>query len=121
VDLIKVRRVIDLSHQVNEGTQVYPGDPAVRLESATTIAAGGVNVLLEPRGNSLVLIIEDDGVGFDPNKHTLKEKGVSMGLIGMQERAALVGGRLEIESAGGKGTTIYAKVPILALRKGEEE
>jgi len=45
VDLIKVRRVIDLSHQVNEGTQVYPGDPAVRLESATTIAAGGVNVL----------------------------------------------------------------------------
>ena len=83
--------------------------------------ARGVNVLLEPRGNSLMLIIEDDGVGFEPNKHTLKEKGVSMGLIGMQERAALVGGTLEIESAEGKGTTIYAKVPILAFGNGEKE
>jgi kynurenine formamidase len=44
VDL-KVRRVIDLSHRVDERTQVYPGDPAVRLEPATTIAADGVNVL----------------------------------------------------------------------------
>jgi kynurenine formamidase len=42
---VEVRRVIDLSHRVDEGTQVYPGDPAVRLEPATTIAADGVNVL----------------------------------------------------------------------------
>jgi kynurenine formamidase len=44
VDL-KVRRVIDLSHRVDEDTQIYPGDPAVRLEPATTITADGVNVL----------------------------------------------------------------------------
>jgi kynurenine formamidase len=42
---LEVRRVIDLSHRVDEDTQVYPGDPAVRLEPATTIAADGVNVL----------------------------------------------------------------------------
>ena len=42
---LEVRRVIDLSHRVDEETQVYPGDPAVRLEPATTIAADGVNVL----------------------------------------------------------------------------
>ena len=83
--------------------------------------AGGVNVLLEPRGSSLMLIIEDDGIGFEPSNHPLKEKGVSLGLIGMQERAALAGGTLEIESAEGKGTTIYAKVPILAFRNGEKE
>ena len=82
--------------------------------------ASCVNVLLEPRGDSLMLIIEDDGVGFEPIKHPLKEKGVSMGLIGMQERAALAGGTLEIESAEGKGTTIYARVPILAFRNGEK-
>lgn len=82
--------------------------------------AGNVDVLLEPRGNSLMLIVEDDGVGFDPNKHTLREKGVSMGLIGMQERAALVGGTLEIESAEGEGTTIYARVPILTFGSGEK-
>lgn len=83
--------------------------------------AKGVNVLLEPRGSSLMLIIEDDGVGFEPGNHSLKEKGVSLGLIGMQERAALVGGTLEIESAEGVGTTIYAKVPILSFGKGEKE
>ena len=42
---MRVRRVIDLSHRVDEDTQVYPGDPAVRLEPATTIAVDGVNVL----------------------------------------------------------------------------
>jgi kynurenine formamidase len=42
---LRVRRVIDLSHRVDEDTQIYPGDPAVRLEPATTIAADGVNVL----------------------------------------------------------------------------
>jgi kynurenine formamidase len=42
---LRVSRVIDLSHRVDEDTQVYPGDPAVRLEPATTIAADGVNVL----------------------------------------------------------------------------
>src|SRR3712207_2094060 len=41
----KVRRAIDLSHRMDERTQTYPGDPAVRLEPATTIAGGGVNVL----------------------------------------------------------------------------
>jgi kynurenine formamidase len=42
---LRVRRVIDLSHRVDEDTQLYPGDPAVRLEPATTIAVDGVNVL----------------------------------------------------------------------------
>jgi PAS domain S-box-containing protein len=84
--------------------------------------AGGVNVLLEPRGSFLMLIIEDDGLGFEPDKHTPKEKGVKgLGLIGMQERAVLVGGTLEIESAKGEGTTIYARVPILSFEKGEKE
>jgi kynurenine formamidase len=40
-----VGRVVDLSRRVDDGTQVYPGDPSVRLSSATTIAADGVNVL----------------------------------------------------------------------------
>jgi kynurenine formamidase len=42
---LEVRRVIDLSHRVDQHTQVYPGDPEVYLEPATTIAADGVNVL----------------------------------------------------------------------------
>ena len=42
---MRVGRIVDLSRRVDEGTQVYPGDPAVRLEPATTLAADGVNVL----------------------------------------------------------------------------
>jgi kynurenine formamidase len=38
-------RIVDLSRRVDENTQVYPGDPEVRFEPATTIAADGVNVL----------------------------------------------------------------------------
>ena len=42
---MRVRRVVDLSRRVDGNTQVYPGDPEVRLEPATTLADHGVNVL----------------------------------------------------------------------------
>jgi kynurenine formamidase len=42
---VRVRRVVDLSRRVDGNTQVYPGDPEVHLEPATTLAAHGVNVL----------------------------------------------------------------------------
>jgi len=70
-----------------------------------------VDVLLERRDNQVVLIIEDDGVGFNLNQDTGGEdKG--LGLIGMRERAALVGGTLQIESKANEGTTIFARVPV---------
>lgn len=71
--------------------------------------ATNVNVLLEKPDNHIVLIVEDNGIGFEPQKKATKEKG--LGLIGMAERAALVGGKIEIESAKGTGTTVYASVP----------
>ncbi|HTH36935.1 MAG TPA: ATP-binding protein, partial [Pyrinomonadaceae bacterium] len=40
-----------------------------------------------------------------------------MGLTGMRERAALIGGTLELESAPGSGTTIYVRVPAAARRR----
>ena len=42
---MRVQGVVDLSRRVDDATQVYPGDPEVRLEPATTLAAHGVNVL----------------------------------------------------------------------------
>lgn len=71
--------------------------------------ASKVNILLEPRDSSVVLIIEDNGIGFDPNRQIFGEKG--MGLVGMDERASLIGGKLEIESTKGVGTTVYVRVP----------
>lgn len=74
-----------------------------------------VTVMLERRDNSVILVVEDDGKGFDPvEKARSADSGKSLGLIGMSERAALVGGEVEIESARGKGTTIYVRVPFAA-------
>jgi signal transduction histidine kinase len=50
-------------------------------------------------------VIEDDGRGFDP-----EQPGEGIGLLGMRERVALVGGRLEVESSDA-GTTIVVEVP----------
>ena len=71
-----------------------------------------VSVTLEYNKKGLVLAIEDNGRGFnvDGKRRTGKRKCV--GLSGMQERAALMGGVLSIESSPGKGTTVIARVPI---------
>ena len=75
--------------------------------------ANFVTVLLEKRDDDLILIIEDDGSGFDPaSTRNPGKSGKGLGLVGMKERASLVGGDIEIESARGKGTTIFVRVPI---------
>lgn len=74
--------------------------------------ASNASVLLERRDGTVRLIIEDDGIGFEPDKcEKLTEDDRGMGLLGMKERAELVGGSIEIESSIGNGTTIYARVP----------
>ncbi len=75
--------------------------------------ASRASVLLEVRKDTVVLIIEDDGVGFDPDiDKRVDHIGKGLGLIGMRERAAIVGGTLEIESSPGGGTTVFAQVPM---------
>jgi len=68
-----------------------------------------VDVILEQRGNNLVLVIEDDGIGFNPE--AVMRKGGRLGLFGMRERTEMLGGELIIESKPGKGTTIVVEVP----------
>ncbi len=76
--------------------------------------ATNVTVMLEKRDENVILIIEDDGCGFDSS--AIRGSGDSemgLGLIGMSERAALTGGDLEVESSPGKGTTIFVRVPMV--------
>jgi signal transduction histidine kinase len=72
--------------------------------------ANRVDVLLETRDGSTTLLVEDDGVGFDTVDHELIEKGI--GLMGMRERAALIGATLDIESTLGHGTTVFLRCPL---------
>jgi signal transduction histidine kinase len=80
-------------------------------ESLTNIvkhaSAARVSITLVRKGGSAVVVVEDDGSGFDPG--ALREG--ALGLAGMRERVALVGGRLTVESSPGAGTTLVAEVP----------
>jgi two-component system NarL family sensor kinase len=70
-------------------------------------SATRVRVALTVENESLRLLVEDDGRGFDAASVPTGRYG----LIGMNERARLLGGRLHVESAPGKGTRIVAEVP----------
>ncbi len=74
--------------------------------------AQNVSVLLQKQDGHLSLIIEDDGRGFDPDQDTIDTTSHKSGLIGMGERAALLNGKLEIDSSPGAGTTVHARIPI---------
>jgi PAS domain S-box-containing protein len=71
--------------------------------------ASSADVVLERRDGYVTLVVEDDGKGFQPGGVADGDRG--MGLLSMGERAAQVGGTLEIESEPGVGATVYARVP----------
>ena len=81
--------------------------------------ASRVNVLLESRKKEIVLIVEDNGIGFDPAKGSrVRKSGHGLGLIGMCERAAICGGKVELESSPGLGTTVFVRLPAKFAVKG---
>lgn len=72
-----------------------------------------VNVEVEG-GKTLVLSVEDDGVGFDVQAALQRaSQGGSLGLLSMQDRAEQLGGRLIIRSKPGEGTEVQARLPLL--------
>jgi signal transduction histidine kinase len=79
-------------------------------ESLTNVVkhahARRVSILLTRTSGAVKAVIEDDGRGIGD------DVGGGFGLVGMRERLALLGGRLEIESGPGSGTTIAAEVPL---------
>jgi signal transduction histidine kinase len=72
--------------------------------------ASRVSVLLERRDGALSLVIEDDGKGFDTDVMYEPQKAQALGLRGMRERVAPLGGRLDVESSPGAGTTLFVRV-----------
>ena len=85
-------------------------------------AATKVGVLMNPKGNSIVTIVEDNGKGFDVKKVLSSRKSEHrLGLYGMQERASVIGGVLTVESTPGRGTTIFVEVPFGEERGLNEE
>jgi signal transduction histidine kinase len=83
-------------------------------ESLTNVvkhaSADHVSITLVRKGPAAVVVVEDDGTGFDP----AGLRDGALGIAGMRERVALVGGRLTIESSPSRGTTLVAEVPATA-------
>ncbi len=122
LDRFRQRTGIMVKTEFQKTSESLPPECAITLfricqEALTNVArhagAGSINVSLKQNKNFIVLTIEDDGSGFDTQK-ALKEAagGRSMGLISMQERTELLGGKFSIKSIKGSGTIVKASCRV---------
>ena len=95
----------------------FPPDLAIGMfricqESLTNVArhasASRVSITLDPVEGGVCMIVSDDGKGLDPERLDRK----TLGLIGMKERALMMGGRLEIGNGELKGFRLAVTVPL---------
>ena len=81
------------------------------LEAMQNVAkyaqASGIELRLRTSNGALNFKVQDDGVGFDPHRHT-----PGTGIQGMQDRLDAVGGSLQVSSAAGEGTIVIGSVPL---------
>ncbi len=76
--------------------------------------ANHANMTLSYMEDEVILDVQDDGVGFDSSQAAQEaEVDHGYGLVSMRERASQLGGRLEVESAPGEGTTVAISLPVV--------
>jgi PAS domain S-box-containing protein len=81
--------------------------------------AKSVRVALCQEDGDILLVVEDDGIGFNP--FGLSNSLGSLGLLGMKERAQFCGGDVQISSSSGNGTTVTIRVPLDTPRTEREQ
>jgi two-component system CheB/CheR fusion protein len=75
-------------------------------------------VALEEEEDDLKLVVEDEGIGFDPSD--IGDRDGGFGLVSVRERIQMIGGALEIDAAPGEGTCITITVPWTRVEDGNE-
>jgi signal transduction histidine kinase len=73
-----------------------------------------VSILVTQGDGGVRAVVEDDGQGFSPSEVRVD----ALGLVGMRERLALLGGTLSVESEPGAGTAVVAYIPLTAVDNG---
>ena len=116
VDTVRETLGMQIELEARIGSERLPAELETMLyrivqEALTNIVkhadARKTSILLVRRGGTVTAVIEDDGKGFDPAG--VREEG--LGLVGMRERAALLDGRVAVESSPA-GTTVAVEVPV---------
>jgi signal transduction histidine kinase len=117
VETFREQTGIEVDLEPRLGEERLPGEVETTLyritqEALTNVVkhaqAHRVSIVLMRRDASVAAIIEDDGRGFGDAETASN----GLGILGMRERISLVGGRLEVESSPGSGTTLSIEVPV---------
>lgn len=116
----KVSGVMKLDYEMDTIDDIFPKHSEINIyrimqESLNNIIkhseASAAAITIKAREKEVVITITDNGRGFDPNV----AKGNGLGLVGLNERTNLIGGKLRIKSGDGKGTEITINLPIVRL------
>jgi signal transduction histidine kinase len=109
---IRCRVAWDVRHEPADGTRQLALFRILQ-EALTNVArhahAGAVRIAVREHGRTLTLTIKDNGRGITKAEAASVE---SIGLLGIGERARLLGGRVTISGAVGRGTTVAVRVPV---------
>jgi signal transduction histidine kinase len=73
------------------------------------------NIVIQRQSDHVAFLVDDDGVGFD-TEQAFAAHDRRLGLVGMRERASLLGGTLDVESQPGRGTTVIARIPAESVQ-----
>lgn len=113
------RSGVSVSFENRKGEFILPDAVKTNLfrivqESLTNVArhanATTVSIKLLRDANQIRLLIKDDGIGFEKQKAPANK---TLGILGMKERTAMLGGSYEISSTPGKGTLVTVTIPVM--------
>jgi signal transduction histidine kinase len=80
-----------------------------------------VRISLQQRAGMLDLSVEDDGIGFELSLNGSPLRHAGLGILGMRERAAMLGGKLSVVSSPGHGTHVVMTLPLVRLASQQKQ
>ena len=117
--LAKLSDVIELNAEIDSIDNIFPKEAEINVyrivqESLNNIIkhsdASEIEIKIKKAQNEVIIIIKDDGRGFDTTN--FKAKGSGLGLVGLRERTKMLGGKIAINSSVGNGTEIRVNLPV---------
>jgi signal transduction histidine kinase len=115
---VREAAALDVQVEARLGADRLPPDVETALyrivqEALTNVVkhagADRVSILVTRKPSSVLVVIEDDGRGFDP----AQTQAAGLGLLGMNERVELLDGTFQVEAEPGAGTTLIVELPLL--------